>query len=682
MKKVAFFYLHSYTARMLLVKNGRTRSIRTEAEIQELLSKDLESLSKDEQQAFLIMLTQLEETGTSELIDTIEDMEYETKPVDIETFLSDPYYLGNTSLYPVLRQDMIELVNGKYHEAIMTGAIGFGKTHFAGIGICRLIYELSCLRNPQKSFGIGNDFISVACFGPNERLAIEVTFNAIVSKMEQSEYFKKKFPFKKTKKEIIFPKKIQIASRATTDTAALGLHIVGAIQDEADFLSNRKGVISDGTNRAKALYDQIMRRMKSRFMRNGNLPGIYFIVSSKKTTEDFTAKRLKEAVNDPTIFVRDYSQWDVKGDYSKSKFFYVLAGNEKIASKILKPDEEIKNIESRPEGTVLVRVPHEFRNDFEADIEGALRDLAGVATVSVHPFIQRREKIQEALDLSRKHPCTEITYDPSNPPKIMWDKITCMQQDFTGLYQESRERPLVDPTAVRYAHIDIGLTKDGLGLCIGHIAGHKDVVRRSGDGAEYIETAPVYYIDFCLRVVPPVGGEILLEDVRHLIYDFTAHGYNISHVSFDRHQSADSMQQFQTRGYTTSLVSTVTSMAPYQNVKSALYENRVIMYEYEPLLKELRELEEKTVRGKREVDHPSDGSKDIADALAGVMYSLSNAGNAATYGAPMGFMIGDMSPSMQLASMFQTPALRFQSSSGNNTNYVLPIMFGSSDSDD
>jgi hypothetical protein len=60
--------------------------------------------------------------------------------------------------------------------------------------------------------------------------------------------------------------------------------------------------------------------------------------------------------------------------------------------------------------------------------------------------------------------------------------------------------------------------------------------------------------------------------------------------------------------------------APYEITKMALYDGRVEIPEHPKLLKELISLEKDAQTGK--IDHPMNGSKDIADGLAGVVYGL------------------------------------------------------------
>lgn len=620
---------------MIIEKDGRAWSERTPEETAKTLKKDLASLTPAERETLELLLKELETptpaTGGKKLIQLLGDSEYQRTPVDMRTFCLDPYYLGNTcdNIYPKLLDDLSELFSGDYHEAILSGSIGWGKTFFASIGICRILYELSCMVSPHDSFGLGRDTnISIVNLSVSEALAVKVVFENVATKIKASPYFKEHFPFEATKKELRFPNNVWVAARATSDTSALGLNIISALMDETNFMPQPQqrraaGMRWEHTSRADTLYAAIQRRMKSRFQRQGRLPGILFIVSSKRTSHDFTAQRIRESKHDPTVFVRDYPLWGVKPDaYYAAKKFWVLCGNETVPSKIVTTEEVAELRTKLPEGTVMIEVPEDFRADFERDLEGSMRDLAGVATVAISPYIQRRDKIEEAIDISRIHPFSKLVHDPSKPGQFLWEHLV---KEGTarnpGGASFKRLRPLLDPNAVRHVHIDPSLSGDATGFCMAHIGGWKDVVRRAESGHEYMEHAPIYVVDFVLRIVPPVGDEIVLGDVRQLVYDLTAHGFLITNVTLDSFQSADALQQLGKKGYNAERLSVDAHIEPYDNLKTALYEGRVRYYNYPPLIDELRTLEH--IREKNKVDHPSHGSKDVADAVAGCLYTLS-----------------------------------------------------------
>jgi hypothetical protein len=155
------------------------------------------------------------------------------------------------------------------------------------------------------------------------------------------------------------------------------------------------------------------------------------------------------------------------------------------------------------------------------------------------------------------------------------------------------------------------------------------VVRRDAYGEEYNELAPRIEADLVLGVVPPPGDEIMLADLRGIIYQFMAHGFNVSYVSLDSFQSIDTIQQLRKHGVDSEVVSIDKTTEPYDTLKTTMYEDRFRMAPHSVALREFRYLQRVPKSGGRvKIDHPkknpdgTPGSKDVADAVAGVVYAL------------------------------------------------------------
>jgi hypothetical protein len=158
------------------------------------------------------------------------------------------------------------------------------------------------------------------------------------------------------------------------------------------------------------------------------------------------------------------------------------------------------------------------------------------------------------------------------------------------------------------------------GFVMGRIERWVEVVRRDGDGHAYTDTAPYYVIEVLLCIRPPTGDQIYMPDLRRLVYELQAHGFPIHGFSSDSFQAVEMHQQIRRHGIHTELISMDRIIDPYEELKSAIYEKRIEYYGYTPLLQELRSLEYDRVKGK--IDHPRHASKDVADALAGVVWGL------------------------------------------------------------
>lgn len=615
---------------MLRVSGGRPRTERTPEEELGEIEREYAKLTSAERVVFDKMVAELHgatDPSAPSILQAFSSAELLQSPVPMEQFVKDPYYLGNTAsnLYPKLLDDLTELFAGDYQLCLFAGSIGYGKSFAVSVGVCRVLYELSCMRNPHASLGIApGTNISIVCFSVTEFLAQKVIMEYLVTKLVASPYFTEHFPCEVTKKELRFPRNVWVAPRASNDNSALGLNVISAFMDEVNFLHTPKVQMRAGAGtRAEGLFAKLYRRMKSRFERGGKLPGKMFVVSSAKTQDDFTATLVQQAKDDPSIFVRDYALWDVHPPerYTADRFA-VLVGNDAVASKVLSESEEARFRAELPEGCALLDVPETFRPDFERDLEGAIRDLGGISTVAYAPFLSRREKIAEAVDVRLRHPFSKQPWDPSAPGEFLWSQMTkpFSERGEFGV-REMRERPILHPSAPRHIHLDLAWTGDAAGFVMAHIGGYTDVDRRSPERGLYTERAPMIVVDAIIQVVPPVGGEILLADMRSLIYELTNHGYTIGKITMDSYQAVDTMQTLKAKGYDAEILSIDRKTDPYDTLKSALYENRVLYYECPALMKELRELERDNV--KKKIDHPVNGSKDLADALAGVVFTLS-----------------------------------------------------------
>jgi hypothetical protein len=118
-----------------------------------------------------------------------------------------------------------------------------------------------------------------------------------------------------------------------------------------------------------------------------------------------------------------------------------------------------------------------------------------------------------------------------------------------------------------------------------------------------------------LRITAADGKEVKFKDVRALIYKLTELGYTIKMITFDGWQSLDSRQILEEKGYKTDYQSVDRTSEAYETMRELILDKRLNYYSYSPFLEECRSLE--FLRG-RKVDHAPQGSKDVADAVAGV----------------------------------------------------------------
>jgi len=405
--------------------------------------------------------------------------------------------------------------------------------------------------------------------------------------------------------ELIFPERIIVRPLSSKPTAAIGTNVIGGILDEVNFMEvvEHSKQAADGAvyDQALEMYNSIARRRKSRFMAAGRkLPGMLCLVSSKRYPGEFTDQKRLEAVRElertgqTSIYVYDRRLWEIKplGTYGKGRFRLFL-GDHTRKPEIL-PDRS----QVTPEDQQLVmEVPCEFRSEFERDMLSAVRDIAGNATFALHPFIMNTEAVASAFDR-----CPSILSVP--------------RTDFVSARPVLFPRRIHRPAEPRFAHVDLGLSRDSTGVAIGWVPEFVDVSR--GDSTR--QPMPRIRFDLILEVVPPRGGEIQFEDIRNLFVRLREQGMNLKWISFDSFQSADSLQLLRHKGFITAAQSIDKTPLPYEVMRTAFYEGRVEAPQHDKAREEIIRLERDPRTGL--IDHAPRFSKDCADAVAGVVYGL------------------------------------------------------------
>lgn len=580
---------------MIIDEGGRYRTVRTQDEYESLWKEDLNSLSPEEKETLETIIHDFAAYGKSALFEVASMDLYSSAPVDMETFLDDPYYCGNISkdLFPELKKDLIELFSGCYNEVLLSGGIGAGKSTFSRFCLLRMIYEVSCLADPLEAYGVAKgDKIAFPCISVTEAQAHELVFDKIRNSLTEIPYFKNDFkPEKVTQEEgIFFPKGLWIPPGLSTERRALGLNSFFALIEEVNFFKSIKNTNPNRANNpdmAESIYKSIKRRMESRFLKKGRLPGMIVLISSKTSINSFTERRIKEATNNPNVFIREHSIYSLAPSRYCGVKFRVALGNEVKSSRILADEEP------DPEMMKVIEVPIEFRQAFEEDLESSIREISGHATVSITPFIAKRSSIYECIDKTREHPFSQYIWSHDVPGHFLWDKLCKQRKD--GSWE-----PLRYPEAPRFAALDLSKTQDASAIALGCIGPYVSVQRM---GKEDLEMVPSFHIDFVLRIEAATHGEIVQSEIRNLIYELSKHGFFIKQVSADSFQSAFLLQSLRQQGYQAKEVSVDRTPGPYSIVKLALYENRISFYRYDPLIRELRELQKNWKTGK--IDHPN-----------------------------------------------------------------------------
>ena len=172
-------------------------------------------------QSFLQILSEYSDYGNSDTFAHIKNEDYLREPVNIKEFLENPYYTGGigSSVFPKLKEELIDIFEKDYAEVILSGSIGWGKSFLARIIALYVLYRISCLRDPQKFLGLAPGEPIVFC-------VISVTgdksnefFNIVRNMIDMSPYFRENFPrLKRMDSTLIFPNNITFISAGSKET--------------------------------------------------------------------------------------------------------------------------------------------------------------------------------------------------------------------------------------------------------------------------------------------------------------------------------------------------------------------------------------------------------------------------------------------------------------------------------
>lgn len=390
----------------------------------------------------------------------------EHPPVDIEEFLDSPEFLGATdiSIWPEVRKAIVEINRNWWkgpkhaiHEAVLCGSTSSGKSELAKITTLYHLYLLSCVDVPQALYGLPKTTsIVFVILAAKPHVTKKVLYAPMRLLVETIPYFQKHLrPDRLVESEMIFSEKnIRVVPGGADAETVLGEAIIGGIIDEINFmnvvLKSKRAEVSTGRagiyDQAQTIHNTVTRRKKGRFISQGPLLGVVCTSSSTRYKGDFTDKRkaLVHKNNEKGVYIYDKPQYEVwpQERYCGDKF-RMMVGNDVVGdTRILAPWENAK------EGTLVLDIPVEYLADFQADPYSALRDICGISTSSINPFLRRRFKAYEAIDAGQEEGLASFLEKDNVILGV--DDMPMVQ---AGHYCTNPSRP-------RYVHIDLSTTGD------------------------------------------------------------------------------------------------------------------------------------------------------------------------------------------------------------------------------
>jgi hypothetical protein len=162
----------------------------------------------------------------------------------------------------------------------------------------------------------------------------------------------------------------------------------------------------------------------------------------------------------------------------------------------------------------------------------------------------------------------------------------------------------------RFIHVDLALKRDRAALSMVHCPGLKNI--NTGLG---VESLPVLNVDLVKSWSAAPGAEINFSSIRALIVDLCRR-FSVGIVSFDQWQSVEMIQSLRGMGINADFHSV--KKTDYDTLMTSIYDKRLRGY-WNEILVEDELLKLKLLNGIK-IDHPTSGSKDLADSVAGAVF--------------------------------------------------------------
>lgn len=473
------------------------------------------------------------------------------------------------------------------------------------IAVARVANILLCLRSPQNYFGVPhNSFLHLLNVASTATQAHAAFFKPLRALIVDSPWFADKFesgePPGEMASSIRFIKHIELVSGHSDADNLEGKNLVAGIADEISAfptLATAKG----GTTPAKTaegLVNMLRSSATTRFELTYKLAQISFprrkgdaieqaLADAKQSIEKFGDLSTKYASG-------PLATWDVNPRFNKY---------ERIAMP----------------GSYFGTIPNvaSYREQYETDPVEARAKYECAPEKSTNPYFKDKAAIYSAFSRHVDAPPLKVRY--------------FFGADFSA--GETRDGWQVDfelhglspiPGAIYTIHADMAVTGDRAGIAMSHVRGYREVVTGDIDGESREEMRPEVTVDFATAFEADVSAvtdsgiavprEIQIRWFRKLVTFLNDRGFVFGSLSMDGFQSVDSLQILSARGFEAQKISVDRTDDCWKSLRDVMYDGRLFGYEHPLLIGELEALTR--VGGTGKVDHPSDGSKDLADALA------------------------------------------------------------------
>jgi hypothetical protein len=535
----------------------------------------------------------------SEFIEILDGDEFEEKPVDLQTFVTSPDYLGLPPLsenqYTLIERSsqiykestLIKLYGEELGkklfkqtcvEVIAQLGKGSGKDYSSTIAVAYIVHLLLCLKDPAAYYGKPpRDAIDILNIAINSQQANNVFFKGFKMRIEGSPWFAGKYTDKAS--EIKFDKSITVHSGHSEREAWEGYNVLVVILDEISGFATENTSGHDQAKTADAIYDMYRASVDSRFPDFGKV----ILLSFPRFKNDPIQKFYESVIAEKETIIRtEMLKLDQDlPDGTEGNEFEVAWEEDHIVSYVYPRVFALKRPTWEVNPTKKIT---DFTVAFHKNAPDALGRFACMPSDAVDAFFKSREKIEKAF----------------NQASLAVDKFGRLEDWFKPDLEKDY-----------FIHVDLAQKHDHCAVAMGHV--NKWVEVKVTD--TYSQPAPIVEIDAVRFWTPTPDKSVDFSEVKDYILALRTRGFNIKMCTFDRWNSHDMMQQLKQYGINTEILSV--AKKHYDDMAMVVLEERLSGPHIPLLIDELLQL--RIMRDK--VDHPRKGSKDLADAVCGAVYN-------------------------------------------------------------
>lgn len=537
-----------------------------------------------------------------DLIGAVDGNHFDEKPVALMTFVNSQEYLNMPRIeLSEVQQQLIKACTQIYKRSTLVSLYGFeegermwtetfneiimqlgkgsGKDFSSEIACAYLVYKLLCLTSPAEYYGKPpNDEIHIINIAINAAQANNVFFTGFKKLINHAPWFHGRYKDSKAG-EIAFDKYITVYSGHSEREAFEGYNVFMVILDEIAGFAEVSTSGNEQAKTAQSIYDMYSASVTSRFPDLGKL----VLLSFPRHLDDFIQHRYDAVIAEKhTIQMSHTLKLDPElPDGVEGNEFDVEWEQDHIIRYNFPRVFALKRTSWESNPTMKIE---DYTRAFFDNYIDALSRFACMPPAAIDAFFKDKQKIEEAF--AGRNGVGE-----------------------DGAFLEAF-RP--DDTKTYYIHVDLARKHDHCAVSMAHV----EKWETRSIGGTMTEPAPVVIVDCVRWWTPTPDKNVDFTDVREFIVALQRRGYDVKLVTFDRWESADLIKELQEYGLKSENLSV--AKKHYTNLAGVIHEGRLSGPDIELLRKELLAL--KIMRNDK-VDHPRNGSKDLADATCGAVFN-------------------------------------------------------------